>query len=34
MKDLFGFFHVIHDNKCFNDIILLEFVICQYSNNT
>ena len=27
MKDLLGSFHVIHDDKCFNDIILLEFVI-------
>ena len=29
-----GFYNVIHDNKRFNDIILLEFVICQCSNNT
>ena len=25
---------MIHDNKRFNDIILLEFVTCQCSNNT
>ena len=28
-----GFYYLIHDNKRFNDIILLEFVICQCSNN-
>ena len=27
-------YNVIHDNKRFNDIVLLEFVICQCSNNT
>ena len=34
MKDLLGFYNMIHDNKRFNDIILLESVICQCSNNT
>ena len=29
-----GFYDVRHDNKRFNDIILLEFVICQCSYNT
>ena len=29
-----GFYKVIHDNKHFNDIILLVFVICQCLNNT
>ena len=29
-----GFYNVIHDNKRFNDIILLECVLCQSSNNT
>ena len=28
-----GFYNLIHDNKHFNNIILLEFVICQCSNN-
>ena len=29
-----GFYTVIHDNKSFDDIVLLQFVICQCSNNT
>ena len=28
-----GFYYLIHDNKRLNDIILVEFVICQCSNN-
>ena len=28
-----GFYNLIHDNKHFNDIILLEFVICQCSSS-
>ena len=34
MKDILGFYNMIHDNKGFNYIILLESVICQCSNNT
>ena len=32
MKDLVE--NVIHDKKHFNDIVLLEFLICQCSSNT
>ena len=32
MKDLHQ--NVLHDTKTFNDNILLEFVICQCSNDT
>ena len=32
MKDLVQ--NVIYHKKRFNDIILLEFVVCQCSNNT
>ena len=34
MKDLLGFYNVIDNNRRFKDIILLESVICQCSNNT